>query len=54
MGLKPQGSGKVNYFLWKKKLRESNNDLSSLIPKSRSPMNKRKREIKKEIKEFIN
>lgn len=47
------GVGRSNIYLWKKRLRESNNDLLSLVPGSRVPKNKRKREVWKEVVDFI-
>ena len=40
-------------FLWKKKLKESGGKLESLNNASRSPKNKRKRIIPKEVKGFV-
>ena len=40
-------------FLWKKKLRETNGKLTSLVPKSRAPLKRRKRETPLALVAFI-
>ena len=47
------GVKRLTLFLWKKKLKEGNGRLESLNNKSRTPKNKRKRIIDKEVEEFI-
>jgi len=47
------GVKRSTLFLWKKKLKEGNGRLESLNNKSRTPKNKRKRIIDKEVEEFI-
>lgn len=40
-------------FLWKRKMRESNNNLISLNNKSKAPINKRKRQIEQKVIDLI-
>ncbi|MBC7238594.1 MAG: transposase, partial [Chloroflexi bacterium] len=47
------GVSRATIFRWKKKLKDSKGDISSLIPKSKAPKNKRKMETPPEVIEFI-
>ena len=47
------GVSKATIYRWLKPYRKSGKELSSLIPKSRSPINKRKMMVKRELINFI-
>ncbi|MEO0254296.1 MAG: hypothetical protein ABIN20_02600 [candidate division WOR-3 bacterium] len=40
-------------FLWKKKLKDKNYDVSALIPKSRAPIRRRQKTLYPEVVEYI-
>lgn len=47
------GVSRSTVFLWKKKIKDSNGELSALAPLSKAPKNKRRGQTPKEIEEFI-
>ncbi len=47
------GVSRATIFRWKKKLKDSKGDITSLIPKSRAPKRKRQMEASTEVIEFI-
>lgn len=47
------GVSRATIFRWKKKLEDSKGDITSLIPKSKTPKRRRKMEVSNEVIEFV-